>query len=249
VENLGAIVRSGVDDRGRSCGEPTSSCGTRSLSPPALAQSNRPGIELLPRTPATEGGTARRRGSERREVACRLVAQRLGDEVAGTGEEELSTGSVTGTGHPKGPCDSYSQGPFSVVRTQRCTQDGRADFRWNRKNVRRSPCAARRAGHRTSPTHSGNGERDSSETRVQTEDRRLAGGPPRRQGDEAAGTGGEELPTGSVTSTGQPKGPWNSYFRGPFTYFRRSPGALPAHSRRMSGESADPPVTATLGPW
>ena len=30
----------------------------------------------------------------------------------------------------------------------------------------------------------------------------------------------EEQSIGSVIGTGQPKGPWNSYFRGPFTYFR-----------------------------
>ena len=43
-----------------------------------------PGHRTLPRTPATESGTARRRGSERHEPACRSVAQRLGDEAAGT---------------------------------------------------------------------------------------------------------------------------------------------------------------------
>ena len=26
----------------------------------------------------------------------------------------MSIGSVTGTDHPKGPCDSYSQGPFAI---------------------------------------------------------------------------------------------------------------------------------------
>lgn len=65
-------------------------------------------------------------------------------------------------------------------------------FRWNQENVRGSPCAGCDPGHRTSPTHSGNGERDNSETRVQTVVHQLAGGAPRRLGDEAAGTGADE---------------------------------------------------------
>ena len=48
------------------------------------------------------------------------------------------------------------------------------DFRWNRKNVSANPCAPGSPGHRTSPTHSGNGERDSSETRVRTEEQSSA---------------------------------------------------------------------------
>ena len=60
------------------------------------------------------GGATRRRGSTRAEPACWGVPQRQGDEAAGTRVDEMSIGSVTGTGHPKGPCDSYSQGPFTI---------------------------------------------------------------------------------------------------------------------------------------
>ena len=74
------------------------------------------------------------------------------------------------------------------------------------------------------PRPPGNRERDNSETRVHTVQSQLAGDAPRRQGDEAAGAGVEEMSTGSVTSTGQMKGPWNSYFRGPFAYFLGSIG-------------------------
>jgi 1-acyl-sn-glycerol-3-phosphate acyltransferase len=48
--------------------------------------------------------------------------------------------------------------------------------------------------------------------------------PGKCRGDEvttSAGAGVEEQSIGSVTGTDQMKGPWNSYFRGPFAYFRR----------------------------
>ncbi len=82
------MARMAVDDRGRRCGQPTTSGGTRGMFATALVRPSRQGIELLPRPPATESGTARRRGSERHEPACRSVAQRLGDEAAGTREAE-----------------------------------------------------------------------------------------------------------------------------------------------------------------
>ena len=63
-----------------------------------------------------------------------------------------------------------------------------ADFRWNQKNVRASSCAVIPGGHRTSPTPTGNGGRDDSETRVHTLVLRLAAGAAQRLGDEAAGT-------------------------------------------------------------
>jgi hypothetical protein len=167
----------------------------------------------------------------------------------------MSIGSVTGTDHLKGPCDSYSRGPFVHFRPV-CRADpvggprgrrasiplscgylgifcgwhapicgGRGEFRWNQENVDESPCAPTPAGHRTAPTPSGNGRRDSSETRVHTTKNQLAGDASRRLGDEAAGTGVEEQSIGSVTSTGHQKGPWNSYFRGPFACCGRSPSA------------------------
>ena len=76
------------------------------------------------------------------------------------------------------------------------------------------------AGHRTLLTHSLRGARDSSKQKVRTTKNQLAGDASRRLGDEAAGTGRGERSIGSVTSTGQTKGPWDSYSRGPFTYFR-----------------------------
>jgi hypothetical protein len=53
--------------------------------------------------------TTRKRRSTRRGDSSR----RQGDEAAGTSREESPIGSVTGTDHQKGPCDSYSQGPFA----------------------------------------------------------------------------------------------------------------------------------------
>ena len=165
----------------------------------------------------------------------------------------MSIGSVTGTGHLKGPCDSYSRGPFvhfrplrragpggrahraeerqsrSAVGISAFSVDGkppicggRGQLRWNQENVGESSCAPTSAWHRTAPTPSGNGRRDSSETRVHTTKNQLAGDASRRLGDVAAGTGEEEQSIGSVTSTGHQKGPWNSYFRGHFACCRRS---------------------------
>ena len=44
-----------------------------------------------------------------------LEARRGGwvTRLLGPEPRSVSTGSVTGTGQPKGPCDSYSQGPFT----------------------------------------------------------------------------------------------------------------------------------------
>lgn len=84
-----------------------------------------------------------------------------------------------------------------------------------------SPCAPNPLGHRTSPTPSGNGRRDSSETKVHTDANQLAGERTQRQGDDAAGTRDDEMSVGSVTGTDHPKGPCDSYSQGPFTYFRR----------------------------
>ena len=90
-----------------------SSGGTRGMFRQALAHPIREGIELLPRPPATEGGTTRRRGSTRGRTGLPgrsrggWVTRPLGPETT-----SLSTGSVTGTGHLKGPGDSYSRGPF-----------------------------------------------------------------------------------------------------------------------------------------
>jgi hypothetical protein len=93
----------GVDDRGASCGRATTFGGTGRMSTESLARPNRQGIELLPRPPATESGTARRRGSVRHEPACRSVAQRLGDEAAGTRRTEVFDRKRHRTGHPEGP--------------------------------------------------------------------------------------------------------------------------------------------------
>jgi hypothetical protein len=87
------------------------------MSAESLARPVTPGIELLPRTPATERGTARRRGSRR--WSASLLEEHRGSWVTrppGPATMGVSTGSVTGTGHPKGPCDSYSQGPFVHFR-------------------------------------------------------------------------------------------------------------------------------------
>ena len=87
--------------------------------------------------------------------------------------------------------------------------------------VGESPCAAGRPGHRTSPTHFLRGERDRSETKIRTAEHQLAGD---RRGGWVTKPPGSESKTGSigsVTGTGQPKGPCDSYSRGPFTYFRR----------------------------
>ena len=115
---------------------------------------------------------------------------------------------------------------------------GTGQFRWNRRNVRASPCAPRSGGHRTSPTPSGNGERDSSKVRVRTTQSRLAGDTSRRLDDEVAGAGIDERSIGSVISTGHLKGPCDSYSQGPFSIS----GQPPVTYRR--GESR-----STVGIW
>ena len=81
------------------------------------------------------------------------------------------------------------------------------DFRWNQKNVRESSCAVILAGHRTSPTPSGNGRRDDSETRVHTLVLRLAADAAQRLGDEAAGTGDDECVDRKRHRYRSPEGP------------------------------------------
>jgi len=93
-------------------------------------------------------------------------------------------------------------------------------FRWNRRNVRGRPCAPGVRGHRTSPTPSGNGRRDSSKVRVRTTKNQLAGGASRRLDDEVAGAGADGQSIGSVISTDHLKGPCDSYSQGPFAHFR-----------------------------
>ena len=58
-------------------------------------------------------GSARRRGSARRTTSLPEDRAGPGDEAVGTGVKAGSIGSVTSTDHPKGPCDSYSRGPFT----------------------------------------------------------------------------------------------------------------------------------------
>ena len=106
-----------VDGRAGSVEQPVNTGGTGRMSTKALARPIRQGIELLPRPPATGGGTARRRGSTRDRTGLPgrdrggWVTRPLGPETT-----SVSTGSVTGTGQLKGPCDSYSQGPFVHFR-------------------------------------------------------------------------------------------------------------------------------------
>ena len=246
--------------------------------------SQRRGHRTSPRTPAGECGTARRRGSARWGVPPR----RPGDVASGTRLEELSTGSVTGTGQQEGPCDSYSQGPFvlfphparilpdvpgaRVVRSRErrdqprrlveTTRPAAVDNQRDAVDNKGSCCGDRvnfggTPGMSPKPLAGGlekgiellprTPEGESGTARRRRSVRR--GNPPRRPGDGAAGAGDEELSTGSVTGTGQQKGPWNSYFRGPFAYF--GPLGSSARGRRdhaPSGGSADPPVTTTLDP-
>ena len=70
------------------------------------------------------------------------------------------------------------------------------------------------------------GRRDGSGRRVHTTPNQLAGEESQTPGDAVAGTGQKAPSIGSITRTGQPKGPCCSYQRGPFTYFRDHPGSL-----------------------
>ena len=47
------------------------------------------------------------------------ASRRLDDEVVGAGIDGMSIGSVISTDHWEGPCDSYSQGPFSISDVMR----------------------------------------------------------------------------------------------------------------------------------
>ena len=117
VENLWSLCRQVWTTGHVAVEQPGSLGGTEGMFAKALARGFREGIELLPRLPATGGGTARRRGSTRLRTGLRgsdrggWVTRPLGPETT-----SVSTGSVTGTGHLKGPCDSYSQGPFVHFR-------------------------------------------------------------------------------------------------------------------------------------
>ena len=104
-----------VEDRGPSCGQPTNFGGTGGMFAESLARRISEGIELLPRPPGDR--EAGRLGDEDPHDVHQLAgAWRSGWVTRPLGPEETSasTGSVTGTGHPKGPCDSYPQGPFTI---------------------------------------------------------------------------------------------------------------------------------------
>ena len=183
------------------------------------------------------------------------VTRPLGPETT-----SVSTGSVTGTGQLKGPCDSYSQGPFAHFRAGRSERwpaprppdrqsrstvgiwafsvDEPGSLLWTNRPISVEPeeCFAKalahpvRRGHRTSLTPSGNGRRDSSETRVHTMNEPACWGADR--GGEMTTTPGPESTSsrsGASSVPVTPKGPWDSYSRGPFTYF---PGAASRASRR-----------------
>lgn len=259
---LWTVGRSTVDDdRGRG--------GTSGLSAPTLAPDSRQGIELLPRTPATGSGTTRRRGSTRRSASV-LEGHRGGWVTRPLGPEETSasTGSVTGTGHPKGPCDSYPQGPFTHFR--RSASAARADggatgarcrpsadpaqlwesepFLWT---AGRRPVddvaisgGTRRMFARTLARGVTQGiellprtpARGSGTARRRGSRRCGAGVPARHRGGEVttpAGAGVEEQSIGSVTGTDHLKGPWNSYFRGPFAHL--SPRCRACRGVRRTG--------------
>ena len=135
-------------------------------------------------------GPARRHPDRRRARARPIPARgRRGvrgccrrDAAPGGAAVRSSTGAVETCGI--GPATLWTESHGSVEQSDQ--------FRWNRRNVGESPCAPDSAGHRTSLTPSGNGRRDSSETRVHTIANRLAGEGSRRLGDEAAGTGDDE---------------------------------------------------------
>ena len=162
-----------------------------------------------------------------------------GDEAAGVGATTGSIGSVTSTDQPKGPCDSYSQGPFTYfgidcatapgpcpqersgsVHNRAFPVDGQGDSVDAREMPGKdsgNPCAGPAARHRTAPTPS-SGRAGSVGTKTCTADHQRAGGSLREPGGEAAGVGATTGSIGSVTSTGQPKGPCDSYSQGPFTH-------------------------------
>lgn len=117
-----------VEYWGAVCGQRTNSGGTRRMSGQALARRFPQGIELPPRPPGDR--EAGRLGDEGPHDTSRLAgAWRSGwvTRPLGPQDPRASTGSVTGTGHPKGPCDSYSQGPFTHfrVRPPRSSRGGR----------------------------------------------------------------------------------------------------------------------------
>ena len=238
----------------------------------ALARPIRRGIELLPRTSATEGGTPRGRGSERHEPARRRVAQRLGDEAAGTQTSrdvrpEASPVPVTrraiATHTRKGPspcpCQSCTV-PAAAERVRRGAERLHRNpaqlwefehFLWTRRcpsvdhgatsgGTRRMFATAlappRRQGiellPRTPATESGTARRRGSA-------RRKPGLPGGRRGGWATKPPGPESrssrPGASPVPVNQ-KGPWNSYFRGPFAFPPAFPPACPA------GPAATPAV-------
>ena len=82
-------VDTSVDNRGTSVDRPANFSGTRSLFAKGRARPLVEGIELLPRPPATGGGTARRRRSGRERTGL-PGSDRGGEMTAAPGPEEKS---------------------------------------------------------------------------------------------------------------------------------------------------------------
>ena len=116
-----------VDGASSDCGAGADSGGTGGLSAEPLAPGPDPGIELLPRTPATGSGTARRRGSTRRSTS--LLADHRGGWVTrplGPEPTSVSTGSVTGTGHRRALVTHTHKGPSPISCSCLPRRSGRA---------------------------------------------------------------------------------------------------------------------------
>ncbi len=258
-------------------------CGTRRIWSATPCAARPAGHRTLSRPPeTTRAGQLGDEGPHDARRLARLVAQRLGDEVAGTGGEECVdreaspvpvTRRALGTHTLEGPspivrhCPNCRVGavsgsrPTSRAPARNPCHCGNPSFLWMTDprsvegrpripvepgNVPECPCGRVLQGiellPRTPARESGTvGDEDPARS-----DRQLAGSV---RGGRMTRPPGPETRTGSsgsVTSTGHTKGPWNSYSRGAFTFVRhpsRHPSPETSRPREPAPHPAARPVT------
>ena len=203
---------------------------------------------------------AGRLGTRIRTADTSLLEDRCGSRVTrlpGSEREAGSVGSVTSTGQPKGPCDSYSQGPFTYFGHRLCHEGVGPGNVSTGLNWSRSLCITRSFSvdeRRAFLWTAGNGDpekfpRNSCAAPGDDIERSLTSSSGRAGslGDEGlygataslledrCGSRVTRLPgsEGRVDRSGaspvpvEPKGPWDSYSRGPFTHFGAGSGPGP----------------------
>ena len=178
------------------------------------------------------------------------ASRRPGDEVAGVGVRTGSVERVTSTpNRTKGPCDSYSQGPFTYLRIDCATAYGPARMP--------APASWTRMTHvrpRTVRSATGNRPQEMARTCAQLAE------PVDESGLSVDGEKKcpEKFPETPCAGRDNSKGPCDSSAQGPFAIVRENiPGGRPANraTRPSSAARSSPPSLvrgepcAWFGPW